>query len=166
MKSLNLENNSVFLPNPTLSDINFNKRKTKKEYDLILVHPQSLSLEGTKKDSKEVLTYFKKDKKTIIIKGNKDKNYEALYEVWDFMKKYDNVEIYENLPKEDFIETLSNCDRFITNSSCSFYEAPLFLEKEQIIHIGDRNRNRETASYTLKDIKSSGRIVDFIVGGL
>ncbi len=163
MNSLNLENNSIFLPNPTLSDINFDKRKTKKEYDLILVHPQSLSLEGTKNDANEVLTYFKKDKKTIVIKGNKDKNYEVLYDVWDFIKKYENVEVYENLPKTEFIEVLSNCDRFITNSSCSFYEAPLFLEKEQIIHIGDRNKNRETASYTIEDIKSSGKIVDFIM---
>ena len=163
MKSLNLEKNSVFLPNPTLSDINLDKRKTKKEYDLILVHPQSLSLEGTKKDSREVLSHFKKDKKTIVIKGNKDKNYEVLYEVWDFMKNYENVEVYENLCKEDFIKTLSNCDRFITNSSCSFYEAPLFLEKDQIIHIGDRNRNRESAEYSIQDIKSSGRIVDFIL---
>ena len=166
MNILNLVSNSIFLPNPTLSDISFKKNKNNEKYDLILVHPQSLSLKGTKNDMTEVLSYFNRDKKTIIIKGNKDKHYEELYNLWDKLSDYKNVEVYENLNKDRFIRILANCDRFITNSSCSFYEAPLFLEEEQIIHIGDRNKNRESAKYSIEDIKSSDKIVEFILGSI
>ncbi|KKK55505.1 hypothetical protein LCGC14_3073890, partial [marine sediment metagenome] len=37
---------------------------------------------------------------------------------------------------------LKNCERFITNSSAAYYEAPHFLREEQIIMVGARNKNR------------------------
>lgn len=161
---LNLETKSQFLPNPTLSDINLNdlKKKYSEPYDLILMHPQSLSVDNTISDSKITKLYFNKNKKTIIIKGNKDKNYEILYQLWNELSKSKNVKLFDNLKKDKFINLLANCDRFITNSSCSFYEAPLFLKKENIIHVGNRNKNREIASYDIKDMKSSKKIVNFI----
>ena len=64
--------------------------------------------------------------------------------------------------KENFIQLLANCERFITNSSCAFYEAPFFLHHNQIIKVGRRNKNREIANYTLDDIRSSRKIVEYI----
>jgi len=49
---------------------------------------------------------------------------------------------YENLPRAQFFGLLKNCQRFITNSSCAIYEAPHFIKPEQIVWVGDRNRNR------------------------
>ena len=64
---LNLETKSQFLPNPTLSDINLNdlKKKYSEPYDLILMHPQSLSVDNTISDSKITKLYFNKNKKTL-----------------------------------------------------------------------------------------------------
>lgn len=170
---LNLDTDSIYLPNPTLSDLNLEKInntsskvnfKKSDMYDLILIHPQSLSSEDTTSDSKEIIKYFKKDKKTIIIKGNKDKNYKILYNLWENLSKNKNVSVYENLEKNSFISLLANCDRFITNSSCSFYEAPLFLDSERIVRIGKRNKNREIVNYDISEIKSASKIVKFLTG--
>ena len=49
---LNIKSNSTFFSNPTLDGINFEnlKRKIAEPYDLVLLHPQSLSREETLKD--------------------------------------------------------------------------------------------------------------------
>jgi UDP-N-acetylglucosamine 2-epimerase len=49
---------------------------------------------------------------------------------------------YPNLPRPQFLGLLKNCTTFITNSSCAITEAPYFLKPEQIVMVGDRNRNR------------------------
>lgn len=57
-------------------------------------------------------------------------------------KLISNCRHYGNLPRPQFLGLLKNCQRFITNSSAAIYEAPHFLKPEQIIMVGDRNRNR------------------------
>ena len=166
---LNLKSSAKYLPNPTLSDLNLDKIKVENStpYDLVLIHPQSLSLCETKKDALEVCEKISEEKDTIIIKGNKDKNFEVLYETWNKMSKSrENIKVYENLSKEGFIGLLANCENFITNSSCAFYEAPFFLSSDQIVRIGRRNKNREIANYTKDDIVSSEKIVNFITENL
>lgn len=49
---------------------------------------------------------------------------------------------YNNLPREQFLGLLEKCDRFISNSSSTIYEAPYFLKKRQIVNLGERNKNR------------------------
>jgi UDP-N-acetylglucosamine 2-epimerase len=49
---------------------------------------------------------------------------------------------YTNLSRPQFMGLMKNCQRFITNSSCAITEAPYFLKPEQIVMVGDRNRNR------------------------
>lgn len=49
----------------------------------------------------------------------------------------------DNVPRPQFLGLLKNCDRFLGNSSSLFLEAPYFLPKERIIHIGVRNQGRE-----------------------
>ena len=51
--------------------------------------------------------------------------------------------LLKTLPRPLFLGLLKNCERVIGNSSSLFYEAPNFLRKEQIIHVGVRNKGRE-----------------------
>jgi len=69
-------------------------------------------------------------------------------------------DVYErNLPRPQFMGLLKNCQRFITNSSSAIYEAPHFLKPEQIIMVGDRNRNRPRGPFKSG---ASDRIVEIL----
>jgi UDP-N-acetylglucosamine 2-epimerase len=69
------------------------------------------------------------------------------------------VQYYDNLPRPQFLGLLKNCQRFITNSSCAIYEAPHFLKPEQIIMVGDRNKNRPRGPF---QTGASDRIVSIL----
>lgn len=53
-----------------------------------------------------------------------------------------NSVVYKNIPRHKFLGLVSRCRYFIGNSSSMVCEAPMWLREEQIIHIGERNRNR------------------------
>ena len=127
-------------------------------YDLILVHPQSLSQKGTIKDMIKVKNTIIKGKKNIIIRGNEDKNSGILETLWEELGG-----CYNTVDKNRFLSFLKYCDRFITNSSCSYYEAPLFLEEKQIVRIGSRNKGREIVKYNKEDLNSTERMVEYIL---
>ena len=67
-----------------------------------------------------------------------------------------------NVPRPQFLGLLKNCKRFITNSSAAYYEAPAFLLPEQIIIVGDRNKERSSNFYGLTPLieGASNRIID------
>lgn len=127
-------------------------------YDLILINPETLL-----QDKQENIHVFYKawefiDKDTIWIGGNPDcsmnidtKNYQPNFTTY-----------YENVPRSQFLGLLRNCERFITNSSSAYYEAPYFLKPEQIIQVGERNKNRSTPREWNQDYKTSERIVEII----
>ena len=165
LTTLNIKPNSIFYPNPTLDRLNLKNliNKIDEKYDLILMHPQSLSFKDTIDDKNKLLELINFNKKNIIIRGNKDKNYEIYYDLWNNLSAYENIEVYDNLEKQKFISLLKFANRFITNSSCSFYEAPLFLNNDQIIRIGRRNKNREIVKYNKDELNSAKKIVDFIL---
>ena len=48
------------------------------------------------------------------------------------------------LPRAKFLGLIKHCEYFITNSSCQFYEAPFLMDKDKIISIGERNKERES----------------------
>jgi len=73
-----------------------------------------------------------------------------------------NVRLIENLPRPQFLGLLKNCKRFITNSSAAIYEAPFFLKKEQIIMVGDRNKNRTQFEPIKTDKLASEKIVEIL----
>lgn len=168
---LNIKQNTIFASNPTLDGINPNELKNKvlfevvQPYDLVLVHPQSLSESETLKDKEEVASIIANSisdehKDIIIIKGNKDKHYGILYNYWDELKSH-GAKVYDNFEKEDFLSLLKHCDRFITNSSCASYEAPIFLKDSQIVKIGKRNNGRYKAEKG--KLNSANDIVNFIL---
>jgi len=75
------------------------------------------------------------------------------------LEKMGNVKFLQNLPRQQFLGLLKNASKFISNSSCLFFEAPHFFNPEQIVHIGIRNRGREPV-----ELKTGGsdRIVEVL----
>jgi len=75
------------------------------------------------------------DSYSVLVGGNPDGNAET--ELCEWVDEW-----HENLPRPQFLGLLKNCTRLITNSSVAYYEAPHFLQPDQIILIGERNKNR------------------------
>lgn len=92
-------------------------------YDLVLMNKPSLTDEPVT---------FEPGSCIVHIGGNPDGIIRALKDAY----------YYGTLPRPQFLGLLKNCQRFITNSSSAIYEAPHFLKPEQIIMVGDRNKNR------------------------
>lgn len=137
----NLKSNSIIIGNPVFKNINIKelKKPMKNNYDLVLLHPQSLSQTETKKDVK-TLRKVLKNKKTVFIIGNKDKNFDVIEKFYNTIKKNPNNIFYETLPKKDYFSFMKYCDKFYTNSS-SISEIE-YLNKKAYTNIGKRNLNR------------------------
>ena len=76
-------------------------------------------------------------------------------------KEYNSkTTFYKNLPRTQFLGLLKNCQKFITNSSSALYEAPDFLEEEQIINIGIRQEDRTPIDITMTG--ASDKIIKII----
>ena len=62
-------------------------------------------------------------------------------------------------PHDKFLSVLKGCEQFITNSSAAIYEAPVLLEPDQIVHIGNRNWARAKGPFMTG---ASDNIVDIL----
>ena len=124
----------------------------KHSYDLVLYNPPTLyDFQLQKKDVRELYEIQKSIKnKAIILDPNPDPKAIFL------------PVTYPNLPRPQFLGLLKWCSRFITNSSSAIYEAPYFLKKEQIVMVGDRNKNRTRFTYEKTDKLASEKIVKIL----
>ena len=124
----------------------------KHSYDLVLYNPPTLyDFQLQKKDVRELYEIRKSIKnKAIILDPNPDPKAIFL------------PVTYPNLPRPQFLGLLKWCSRFITNSSSAIYEAPYFLKKDQIIMVGDRNKNRTPFMYEKTDKLASEKIVEIL----
>ena len=52
-------------------------------------------------------------------------------------------EQYASLPQEQFLGLVKKCKKFLSNSSATVYEAPFLIKKDQIVHLGKRNKGRK-----------------------
>lgn len=112
-------------------------------YDLILYNPITKKDDFLKENLYDEMLDIDSmlDKYTLIIESNPDPNNKLDYLLNHLTTKF---KYHSNLPRSQFLGLLKNCSRFITNSSCAYYEAPHFLKPEQIIQVGLRNKNRST----------------------
>jgi hypothetical protein len=111
------------------------------KYDLLLINNEPLS--STNHD------FMRSDGRPLIQIGhNPDGNVQTIGDIY-----------YGNLPRPQFLGLLKNCQRFITNSSAAIYEAPHFLKPEQIVMVGDRNKNRPKGPFKTG---ASDRIVEIL----
>ena len=115
-------------------------------YDLVLINPTT---------TMEEIVYIESDF-AIIIGHNPDDT--TLHVV--NIEKVKDYRYFDNFLRHQFMGLLKNCKRFITNSSAAYYEAPFFLKSEQIILIGERNKNRSTP--TKLETGASQRIVKIL----
>jgi len=112
----------------------------KKPYILVLfnaLHNKSANLREIDMLKIEIAKYS--DYKKIIIGPNKDLLHEFNHAI---MKNLKNAAYYNQLEHDQFLGLMERSSKFITNSSCAFYEAPHYLEKENIIIVGSRNKDR------------------------
>jgi UDP-N-acetylglucosamine 2-epimerase len=137
----NLKTTTHKVGNPVFSNINIKnlKRPIKENFDLVLLHPQSLSKEKTKKDL-ELLKKKISNKKTIFILGNKDENSDLINIFYKSIRNNKNYVFYENLQKKRYFSFVKFSDKFFTNSS-SITEIE-FLNKNALVIIGERNKDR------------------------
>ena len=137
-----LKPKSFNVGNAVFADIDISKFKKpiKEKYDMVLLHPQSLSKKNTEDDVKKLKRILaKNNKKIVIVKGNKDKNFEIIENFYQKINKK-NILFFENLPKEKYFSYVKFCDKFYTNTS-SLSEIE-FLNKKSLKIIGKRNKNR------------------------
>ena len=117
-------------------------------YDLVAYNPTTMY--------KEEFSFTPKSKRVICVKPNSDPT------MMDFVKYIKSLgcEYWGTVERMKYMGLLKNCQNFFTNSSSAYYEAPHFLKPEQIIIIGDRNKNRSTP--IIKDKGASDRIVELL----
>jgi len=116
------KSNSYVVGITHLDDLKVDESKVMKEpYDLLLINAEPLGITPN----------HIKERFAIQIGGNPDGGVSFIGDI-----------VYPQVPRSQFFGLLNQCQRFITNSSAAIYEAPHFLKPEQIIMIGDRNKNR------------------------
>lgn len=106
------------------------------DYNLILYNPPTtLSRDKIYEEINQISGIISKDNiHDIWIEPNGDKSSDI---VFPFQNQ-------KSLPRKQFLGLMKRCNKFITNSSCQYYEAPSLLKPEQIISIGKRNSDRES----------------------
>lgn len=131
----NLETDESFIPNFP--------------YTLILYNPL-VDRETTKAEINQIRKITKDDATSYIwLPPNGDINSDLINE-WT---------TEEGKPRPEFLGLLKHCNKFITNSSCAYYEAPFLMDTKNIISIGDRNINRESKTSDMTIPNASENII-------
>jgi len=68
------------------------------------------------------------------------------------------------LPRPEFLGLMKNCEHFITNSSCQYFEGKHLLKPKQIISIGRRNIERESKYSDMSIPNASDNIIKILEG--
>lgn len=135
---------NVMLDNMEIDESILDEKLSKGSYDLVLYNP---CLETMTEDLKAINEQIIFDEKPYIwIRPNMDRGAERITQANS-----------TTLPRDKFLALMKNCHKFITNSSCAYYEAPFLLNPEQIIKIGLRNKNRN--SITGMDKKNATKTI-------
>jgi len=118
------------------------------DYDLVLLHPDPISEEATRKDVKAAFETVKDSGRAVVwLAPNHDRHYEVIV---DFVKSQFSKDklwaYYTNLPRSQFLGLLKNCQCCVGNSSSFTYELPYINPKAKLIKIGLRNKDRNQPS--------------------
>ncbi len=113
-------------------------------FDLVVYHPPVNDPELIKKELDDIEETLSPDAPIFWGYPNGDEGSEQIIERIDEVRHRPGMKVwrFEDLPRETFLGLMSKCRMFVGNSSSMVCEAPVWLYDTQIIHIGDRNRNR------------------------
>jgi UDP-N-acetylglucosamine 2-epimerase (non-hydrolysing)/GDP/UDP-N,N'-diacetylbacillosamine 2-epimerase (hydrolysing) len=116
----------------------------KKPLILCIQHPVSQQADKAGLQMRETLGALKRlHYQTVLVYPNGDKGSRAIIDRIEAEKKTPFFRIFRNLPREQYLGIMKNCDVMIGNSSSGISEAPSFGIR--VINIGIREKNRENA---------------------
>jgi len=127
------------------------------QYDLVLYHPPTNDPELINRELDEIENLLDPGVHVKWCYPNRDPGSDII------VKRINSLDVdsYTELPRPAFLGLMKHCSRFIGNSSSMVCEAPMWLREEQIVHIGNRNRNRSH-----DEIRPGGtdRIIEILEG--
>lgn len=123
-------------------------------YDLVLLHPDPVSMKATRLDVKYIIGTIKSSPFVVWIYPNKDKNHEIIENIIQRSSNLPHssrngiplMQTYHGVSHAKFLGLLKNCARAIGNSSAFTYELPLVNSEAEYVKIGCRNKGRTPPS--------------------
>lgn len=132
----------------SLDDLNIDESLVPSHpYLLVLYNPPTRFPELISEEMDEIEAML--DKPALWCEPNGDMGSDLIITQLKELETKGKAKYYQNLPRPKFLGLLKNASKFISNSSCIFFEAPHFLRPEQIVHVGIRNRGREPVELKL-----------------
>ena len=110
---------------------------------LLVQHSVTTEIDDVENQINETLkAIIKLQKKTIIIGANIDSGNQIIHKkIKQIIGKYNFINFYPTLPRNDFLGLLQNCRVLVGNSSSGIIEASFF--KKPVVNIGIRQNFRE-----------------------
>jgi len=148
------EPNAHVIGNLMLDDLEIDKefKLPETEYNLVLYNPPSRMSDAEINEEIESIHKIVDGTEYIWIEPNGDKGSELLQGHFT----------HSNFQRGEFLALLKNCRRFITNSSCQYYEAPFLINKSQIVSIGKRNSDRNSKDSEMGEKGAVNKIIDIL----
>ena len=111
--------------------------------EIILVqHPETTVFESQKQIQTTLKAILKLNLPTIAIAPNSDPGNKIIFSELDkFSNKHSFLQLYENVPRKDYLAFMKYCGVLIGNSSSGIIEAEYF--PTPVVNIGIRQKNRE-----------------------
>ena len=114
-------------------------------YDLVIYHPPTATPEVIRKELDEIEELINENHNGFVFWGYPNGDEPGSKIIINRIKKierYSRITVFKNIIRPQFLGLMQSCSRFIGNSSSIIYEAPYFLDNNQIIQIGNRNAGR------------------------
>jgi GDP/UDP-N,N'-diacetylbacillosamine 2-epimerase (hydrolysing) len=110
---------------------------------LLVQHPVTTEIDETENQINETLNaIIKLQKKTIVIGTNLDPGNKIIHKkIKELTKKYNFINFYPTLPRNDYLGFLKICKVLVGNSSSGIIEASFF--RKPVVNIGIRQKFRE-----------------------
>ena len=113
-------------------------------FDLVLYHPPNNDTELIKRELDEIEETLSTDAPVVWVYPNGDEGSAQIIQRIEEVQHRPEMRVlrFKDMPRKKFLGLMSECRMFTGNSSSMVLEAPIWLYDTQIVHIGDRNRNR------------------------
>lgn len=135
--------NSFEMILPERSDLQNRFGEIKKEYFMVVFHPETvteISVENQIKELLNAIDNFKNDYDFIFIGSNSDTGSGIIFKMIDYYTKKNNFKFLTSVKPEEYLALVKHSKGLIGNSSSGLIEVPSL--KVATINIGDRQKGR------------------------